>query len=170
MLRRISLNPFLWTALCLVAFVAQAIMMSAYMEGGEPTPLAVMGEVLLTLGVPTAFQFAVFDLASRARPQDGRGGWLYMLPVTFGVLAGIAALNAPPGEEFRLHHAFFILAGLSYLACIWKSAGILERADSGNSHVSGGQRLLMVLAMFYWIIGAWVLQGKFRRVAAKAPS
>ncbi|MDG2520578.1 hypothetical protein P7B02_03405 [Caulobacter segnis] len=163
-----TLHPIWWTLLLGISFFTPPLVLLPDF-GSNPWPTALGMSV--TAAVPTAWLYAIYDLASAAPVNTGRGRALFILPPVCTV-AGVAATYVAAAGS-TLHSAggvVFSLGAVSYFLCLWAAATALERADTDGGKVEGARLFATVAAMLYNLIGMWALSGKLRRVAARLPA
>ena len=163
------IHPIWFLGLTVVAFVAPLFTMNA--DTGVMTAMAlVTGSAVL---LPLGWAYGIYVGSRAALAGTGAVGagrdWVFYI-AGIGVVClpilGIAGLIVEsPGEVqegYLVPVMFAVIA--SYFASLWLASAALVAFDDGTPKAAIHKVVGTFLLMVYWMIGAWVMQGRLKRL------
>lgn len=160
------IHPIWFLALALVAFVAPVFVMNAGVWAMVALALATVWLLLLPLGwAHGIYKGARIALAKHSAVGPSHDWVFYVagigivcVPILgWGVF--VAGVGVNGGEALGL--LIVPLVG-SYLVSLWLASTALVASEEGTLKIAAPKAVVTFLLMFYWVIGAWVMQRRLK--------
>lgn len=114
-------------------------------------------------------------LARFGHDRPTAGEWSFWIAEAGLVLMAIAWLviaREPVGLLGGVGTTLFVVSLVAYFVSLWRAAAALSAFEEGGSgRAPLGRSVVTFLAMIYWAIGVWFMQGRLNRLrgATEAP-
>lgn len=163
------IHPIWFLVLTVVAFVAPLFDMNA--DSGVIIARALMTVWLLLLPLGWAYGIYLGSRAALARIGAVSAGrdWVFQVAgiglVGFPILgfAGIL-VEAYGGVQEGFFGLVMFVVIASYFASLWLASAALVAFEDGTPKIASHKVVGTFLLMAYWIIGAWVMHGRLKRL------
>lgn len=160
------IHPIWFVALVVIAFIAPVSMMS---EG----PDAMVATAALTLWLslfPLGWAHGIYRGSRSALAKTGAVGashdWVFYIAevgVVCVPIVGLATFLDGSGGAIRALFGVVMFAQIvSYFAAFWLASAALVASENGTPKIAVHKVVGTFLLMFYWIIGAWVMQRRLK--------
>lgn len=157
------LHPLWFLAVLIAVFVAAPM---ASMAPAGPSVGLILAISCGGVMLPLLWAHGIYNVASQTGAR--RSGQIVFLVVETAIVLGfiLGFMSGDEGPSGSLS-AFFALPVLGYFVCLWLAARALVRAESSVRDAEFATTLGTFLLAVYWMIGAWLIRPRVRRLLEK---
>src|SRR6478672_6716941 len=169
--RMAFLAPIWFLGALAIPFLAAAV---ANRDFDAPDLGLIIASSVAGILVPLFWVHGIYRAVRMARVgHDGptAGEWSFWIAEAGVILMAIAWLviaGEPVGPLGGVGTTLFVASLVAYFVSLWRAAAALSAFEDGTGRAPIGRSVFTFLAMIYWAIGVWFMQGRLNRLREAA--